>query len=861
MVHRILSFAFILFLASVQAQTPKKWTASDIYEGIEKLQFLGSALYIAAHPDDENTTLISYLSNEVKAETAYLSLTRGDGGQNLIGTEIRELLGLIRTNELLQARNVDGGKQFFSRANDFGYSKHPDETLNIWNKDQVLSDVIWVIRQWKPDIIVNRFDHRTPGKTHGHHTTSAMLSVEAFDLANDPTIYPEQLKYVEPWQPRRTFFNTSWWFYGSQDKFAKADKTNMASVDVGVFYPLEGKSNTEISALSRSMHKSQGFGRTGTRGTESDYLELVKGDMPANKENLFDGINTTWSRVEGGAPVGELLATIQQTFDFSNPAASVSNLLLAYKMIQTLPDSHWKQIKSKELAEIIEASLGLYLEAVADDYSATPGEEIELTIEAIQRAGDDVVLKSFSYLPMNTDTVADLVLERNQAYKFFKEITLPKDLTYTNPYWLNEEAKMGMYTVKDQAMRGQPITPRALQVQFNVEIEGVPFSYRKDVVFKRNDPVAGEVYRPFEITPPVATNVNSKVYVFANNQPQNIEVIVKAAKSKVSGKVTLAHPDGWKVVPESIDFELSLKEEEFKTTFELTPPATQTEGYIVPMATVDGEHYTDESVIIEYSHIPVQTVYRDASAKVVKIDLKKSGERIAYIMGAGDEIPTSLEQIGYRVDLLNDGDITLDNLKIYDALIIGIRAYNTNERMKFYQPTLMQYVQEGGTMIVQYNTTSRLAMPSNEIGPYPFKLSRDRVSVEEAEVRMLAPDHPVLNYPNKITKKDFEGWVQERGLYFPNEWDENYTAILSSNDPNEPARDGGLLVAKYGKGYYIYSGYSWFRELPAGVTGAFRLFTNMISIGDYQPEPITEEVKEEKNYPFWMFWKKKEETE
>lgn len=856
--NRILVIAFTFFMVSAQAQAPKKWTASDIYEGIEKLQFLGSALYIAAHPDDENTTLIAYLANEVKAETAYLSLTRGDGGQNLIGTEIRELLGLIRTNELLGARSVDGGRQFFSRANDFGYSKHPDETLNIWDKDQVLSDVIWVIRQWKPDIIVNRFDHRTPGRTHGHHTTSAMLSVEAFDLANDPDVYPEQLKYVEPWQPRRAFFNTSWFFYGSQEKFMEADKSTMASVDVGVFYPLRGKSNTEISALSRSMHKSQGFGRTGTRGATSEYLELVKGDMPKDKEDLFEGINTTWSRVEGGEAVGGLLSTIQEVFNFDDPAASIPNLLLAYKMMQTLPDSYWKDVKSKELAAIIEASLGLYLEAVADDYSASPGETIELTLETIQRAGSEVVLKSFSYLPMELDTMTNLEMEQNQPYKFFKEIQLPDDLTYTNSYWLNKEATLGMYSVPEQTMRGKPATPRALQVQFDIEVEGVLFSYVKDVVFKRNDPVAGEVYRPFEVIPPVSSSVNSKVYVFANNQSQMVEVTVKAGKPDIAGTVQLGYPEGWRVMPESMDFELGIKGQEFKTTFELTPPAEQAEGYIVPMVTVGGQSYTDESVIIQYDHIPTQTVYRDASAKVVKLDLKRSGERIAYIMGAGDEIPTSLKQIGYQVEVLADDEVTLENLKNYDALIIGIRAYNTNERMKFHQPTLMEYVREGGTMVVQYNTTRGLAMPSDELGPYPFKLSRDRVSVEEAEVRILAPDHPVLNFPNKITAKDFEGWVQERGLYFPNEWDENYTAILSSNDPDEPARDGGLLVAKYGEGHYIYSGYSWFRELPAGVAGAFRLFTNMISIGDYQPEPIGEEVEEEKKRPFWMFWKKKE---
>ncbi|MEL6942047.1 MAG: PIG-L family deacetylase, partial [Bacteroidota bacterium] len=640
---RFLYTAICIFSISLlSAQAPKKWTSTDIYEGIEKLNFLGSALYIAAHPDDENTRLIAYLANELKANTAYLSLTRGDGGQNLIGSEIRELLGVIRTQELLAARRTDGGQQFFSRANDFGYSKHPDETLAIWNKEEVLSDVVWVIRNFQPDIIVNRFDHRTPGRTHGHHTSSAMLSVEAFDLTGDPTVYPEQLKYVDTWQPRRNFFNTSWWFYGSREKFNKADKSKMVSVDAGVYYPMRGKSNTEIAAESRSMHKSQGFGSTGTRGVQSEYLELVKGDMPKDKTDLFEGINTTWSRVENGDAIGAMLKTVQENFDFSNPAKSLPNLLLAQRMMRSLEDSYWKRVKSKEIAAIIEACTGLYLEAVIDDPSATPGATIELSIEAIKRSESKVTLSSFEIHPLAKDTMTNLVMDNNQKYQFFKEITLPKDIAYTNSYWLNEKAELGMYTVNDQLLIGKPETERAIKVTFNLEVEGETMSVTKDAVYKRNDPVDGETYRPFEITPPVFTSLDNKVYVFADNQPQQIEVLVKAGKANVQGEVQLCHPEGWTVSPDSVVFDLKLKGEEFKTVFELTPPAEQSENFIVPMVTVDGEDYTQSAIVMEYDHIPTQTVLSDASSKVVKIDLKKAGERIGYIMGAGDEIPNSL---------------------------------------------------------------------------------------------------------------------------------------------------------------------------------------------------------------------------
>lgn len=840
---KILLLLSILYSLNLSAQAPKEWSAVELYESIQKLNFLGSALYMAAHPDDENTRLIAYLANELKANTAYLSLTRGDGGQNLVGSEIRELLGVIRTQELLAARRLDGGQQFFSRANDFGYSKHPDETLKIWNEDEVMSDVIWVIRNFQPDIIVNRFDHRTPGRTHGHHTSSAMLSVRSFDMAADPNAYPEQLKYVAPWQPKRVFFNTSWFFYGSREKFKEADKSMMMSVDIGTYYPLKGKSNSEIAAESRSMHKSQGFGSTGTRGSQSDYLELIKGEMPSSKHDIFEGINTTWTRVENGAPIGEILKTVEEEFDFGNPAASVPRLLLAYNMMQTLEDSYWKRVKSKELIDVIEGCLGLYLEVVAENRTAVKGETLEMAVEVVQRMSGKIKLNSFEILGVGFDTLTNLTLEDNQKYAFYKQVTIPETIDVTNPYWLNNEAELGMYSVEDQLMRGKPETPRQIRGKFDLTIEGVDMTIERDVIFKRNDPVKGEVYQPFEIIAPVFASIANKVFIFPDNQAQSVDVTVKAGQSNLKGFVELSHPEGWKVMPDSIHFEIEQKDAEQTFTFQLTPPVEQATDQIVPKVTIGDQSYTDEIIVLDYDHIPTQTVVQDAAVKVVKIDLKKYGDRIGYIMGAGDDIPRSLQQIGYEVDLLVDNDLTPENLKQYDAVIVGVRAYNTNTRLKFHQSKLLEYVNQGGTMIVQYNTTRRLKIPVDEIGPYPLKLSRDRVAQEDAEIRFLAPDHPVLNEPNKITAADFENWVQERGLYFPNEWDENYTPILSSNDKGEPARDGGLLVAQYGSGYYIYSGYSWFRELPAGVPGAFRLFTNLVSIGK---APVVEVPKKKK---------------
>lgn len=827
-------FFIMIFAAGLFAQQPKKWTSADIHEAIKKLNFLGSALYVAAHPDDENTSLIAYLSNGVKAETAYLSMTRGDGGQNLVGPEIREYLGIIRTQELLGARRIDGGRQMFTRANDFGFSKNPEETLETWNKDEVLSDVVWAIRKWQPDVIINRFWHeyeeRWAGRMHGHHTASAMLSVEAFDLAGNPKMYPEQLKYVDAWQPKRLFFNTSWWFYGSREEFEKQDKSDMLAVDVGVYYPIKGKSNTEISAESRSMHKSQGFGSSGSRGSSEEYIRLLKGDMPEG-EHIFDGINTTWSRVKGGEPIGKLLKSVESTFRYDEPHKSLPDLTKAYALIRQLPDGYWKRIKQAEIEEVIAACMALYAEAASGDYSATRGQEIKLDIELISRSDANASLISLEILPLGKDTVFNQKLSNNQRLNYETSIELPKDFELTNPYWLNEKSELGMYTVNNQELRGLPETPRQLKVRFNLEVEGQPLSIERNVVYKRTDPVAGEVYRPFEITPPVYANIDNPVYVFAGTAPKPVTVRLKAGKADLRGTLELCHETGWRAEPEKVDFELKQKGEEQSFTFNLFPPEEQSEAMIVPLVKIGEESYSKALKLIDYDHIPTQTVFADASVKVVKIDIHKAGSRVGYFMGAGDEIPASLEQIGYDVTLLDDRQITPSNLQTFDAVIMGVRAYNTEDRLKFHQGKLLDYVKNGGTLIVQYNTSGRLKVPDEQLAPYPLKISRDRVTVEEAEVRFLEPEHPVLNYPNEITQKDFDGWVQERGLYFPDEWDEAFTPILSSNDPDEDPKDGGLLVAKYGEGYYIYTGYSWFRELPAGVPGAYRLFANLISIG------------------------------
>jgi LmbE family N-acetylglucosaminyl deacetylase len=829
--HR-LKLGVLLLLScvlSLQAQQPKRLNSSEIFEAVQKLNVLASVLYIAAHPDDENTRLIAYMSNKIKARTAYLSLTRGDGGQNLIGPELRELLGVIRTQELLAARRIDGGEQRFTRANDFGYSKHPDETLTIWNKNDVLSDVVWAIREFKPDIIINRFDHRTPGRTHGHHTSSAMLSMEAFDMANDPNQFSSQLQLTETWQPKRLFFNTSWWFYGSREKFEQADKSNMLSFDIGVFYPTKGLSNNEVAALASSQHLCQGFGRLSQRGQQNEYIEFLKGEPLVNNEDPFAGIDITWNRVKGGKPIGEILQKIESEFNFINPSEHLPDLIKAYKLIQTIDDEHWKNVKTKEILTIIEACAGLYLEASASAPIAAPSTQVELNIEALNRSSTPIELVSYKLSTTNNEFSKEIDLEENQKFSFQEELTIPEETPYTAPYWLNKKSSLGMYHVEQQDLIGLPETPRSVVLDFNLRLLGTTLTITKPVVYRYSKPDKGELYRPFEIIPAASSQIESKVIIFNDAKPKDITVTVKAGKNNLSGIVKLAHPDNWQVHPEIQPINIPNKDDVQKVIFTLIPPTVQSEGFITPIVEVDGKTYTDERIEIDYEHIPFQTVLMPSVSKVVKLNIDKRGENIGYIEGAGDVVPESLRQIGYNVTIINADEITEENLAQFDAIVVGIRAYNIIDALKFKQRFLLDYVKNGGNLVIQYNTNRGLK--TNNLAPYDLNVSRDRVTDENAKVTILDPDHPLLNVPNKITQDDFKGWVQERGLYFPNSWSKEFKPLLAMNDKGETPKEGSLLVAKYGKGNYIYTGLSFFREFPAGVPGAFRLFVNLLSSG------------------------------
>lgn len=680
-------------------------------------------------------------------------------------------------------------------------------------------------------MIINRFDHRSPGTTHGHHTSSAMLSMEAFDLSNDSSAYPEQLEYTQLWQPKRIFFNTSWWFYGSAEKFEKADKSNMLSLDIGVYYPTLGRSNNEIAALASSQHLCQGFGRLSTRGSENEYLEFLKGERPKDQGTIFDGIDTSWSRVEGGKAIGDILYPIEANFNFKDPSEHLAQLVKAYTLLQSIKDEHWKKLKSKELKNLIAQITGLYLEASAKAPYGNPGSDIEISIEAINRSNAKIKLKSVGISPTGAQITPATILAPNKRNNFEIALQIPPDTQYTNAYWLNEKGSLGMYRVSDQSLIGKPETPRALYARFEMEFDGQALVFEKPVKYRFARPDKGEIFQPFEVLPEATVGIADEVLIYADGHAKKIPVTITAHADNVKGSVRLRTSEGWISDTDTQSFEIAKKGDSKTVYFNLTPPANENQGTLSPVLSINGKTMDKKLVTIDYDHIPKQSVLLPSEVKVVRLDIQKTGEHIGYIAGAGDKVPESLRQIGYIVHMVSPEAISEGSLDRYDAVVVGIRAYNVVDELKFKQRYLFDYVKKGGNLIVQYNTAGRWAKQFENIAPYPLTLSRDRVTDENSEVEIIAPKHALVNSPNPITKSDFDGWVQERGLYFPNKWAKEFTPILSMKDTGEKAKKGSILVAPYGKGNYIYTGLSFFRELPAGVPGAYKLFANMLSLG------------------------------
>jgi LmbE family N-acetylglucosaminyl deacetylase len=824
---------FFLLPHATRAQQPATSDAAETELALRQLGVVGSVLYVGAHPDDENTALLAYLAKGRGVRTAYLSLTRGDGGQNLLGSEKGEQLGLIRTQELLAARRIDGAEQFFTRAIDFGFSKSPEEALRIWGHDEVLSDVVWVIRRFRPDVIITRFPTTGEGG-HGHHTASAILAGEAFDAAGDPTRFPEQLKYVEVWKPKRLLWNAFTFRPGEKPK----DADKLLSVDVGDYNALLGKSYTEIAAESRTMHKSQGQGTPSRRGSALNYFALIKGE-PATKD-IFDGVDLTWHRIRNGDAVGQVLADAAQKYDAANPQGVLPLLVRAYTLLTSMetskiPADPWVYEKRDKVGEVIRACAGLWIEATAPAPYVTLGSNIKITLTLVNRSDFPLrftgLWQQFGLASNGLPPMEPAELKNNEPVT--REVP---QLVYGNsqPYWLREEPGKGLYTVKDQTLIGTPEDSPPMDVYVSIAANngGDNIGFTVPVLYRWTDRVRGDLYRPVAVVPEVAVNVEERTLVFPDRAAKRVRVTLKSnVAAATDGTLRLKLPSGWSATPAQVPVTLKGGGEEFKAEFSVTPPQGAGVAELAAEFVSGGKVFTRGMEEIDYPHIPRQTLFPVADAKLVRVDLRRRGSRVGYVMGSGDEIPDALRQVGYDVTLLSDEDLAGADLSRFDAVITGVRAYNTRAALRQNQRRLLEYVERGGTLVVQYNTPDR-TLEGAQLGPYPFRpVTDERVTDEDAAMTVLAPEDPILNAPNKIVPADFDGWVQERGLYFAHEWDAHYTPLFSAHDPGERDLKGSTLVARYGKGTYVFTALAFFRQLPAGVPGAYRLFVNMISAG------------------------------
>ena len=807
--------AAAVFSTSTASATEPLTNSAAILQELKSFREMGSVLYIAAHPDDENTLLIAYLARGRDYRTAYLSLTRGDGGQNVLGPQFDEKLGVARTQELLAARRLDGGQQFFTRAMDFGFSKDYQETLRIWDKQQVLSDIVRVMRKFRPDVVVNRFSTQ-PGGTHGHHTASSILGLEAFKLAGDPKAFPEQ--NLPPWQPKRIFVNSR-------------GGDGAIHMEINGNDPVSGMSFNELMACSRAMHKTQGFdnfrGFGGGGGSRTESFQLLAGEPATN--DIMDGIDTTWNRVPRGAEVGKQVDAIIANFNPQDVSASVPALLKLRALVIALPqrDSVVEE-KSRQLDHILQSCLGLEVATTLTNSEIVPGEKMRLHDSVTLHSSFPVRWLGVRNASLRRGLKA-VDLETNTPHEVDFTETLAANTPLTQPYWLREERTPGMFVVDNPRLIGRPENPPAFPIEYIFDINGQAFVVPDEPVQILTNSTSSAIHRKLDVIPPVSLKFNSAVALFGPQKAHPVTVEITAARPNLSGNLQLDMPEGWTVSPAKQSFELDAVGDQKTFSFDVTAPDHPASAKIIADAEIGGTHYRNQREEISYPHIPRQLLQPLASLKALSLDLVCRSHAIGYLPGAGDSIPECLTDMGCSVSELTDSDLTADNLKNFDAVVIGVRAFNVRTNLAAHMPALFAYAEAGGTVVAQYNRPEGLK--TTKIAPYDLHLSGERVTDETAPVTFLAPDHPALNTPNKITDADFDGWIQERGIYFPDQWDEHFTPILACNDPGESPLKGSLLVAKYGKGYFVYTGLVFFRELPAGVPGAYRLFANLISLG------------------------------
>jgi LmbE family N-acetylglucosaminyl deacetylase len=814
-----------LSLATLRAQAPELWPSSKILHELNRYNTLGSVLYIAAHPDDENTRLISWLVGERKLRTAYVSLTRGDGGQNLIGKEQGPLLGLIRTQELLAARRVDGAEQYFTRAYDFGYSKNPEETLAIWNQDSILADLVALIRQLKPDVIICRFPTTGEGG-HGHHTASAILGQQAFEKAADPDF--KVASGLDPWQAKSIFWNT--YSFGTVNTTSE----DQLWLDAGTYNPLLGKSYGEIASLSRSQHKSQGFGTAAQRGQVKEYFLQWGGD--AVRKDILEQVDISWNLIPDAESVANIIDDAIRSFNPMQPPDILPQLLKArseLRKIQTRHQEHpqvkrWIPYKLQQLEELIFQAAGLWLSASVTESSVVPGDSISVRFDFIHQSNQAVELKSAhldAALLMQAESAPGNSLRSKTV-----RIKLRADRPYTSPYWLENGISNGRFSPVADIHGLASDMPQLPKAEVLLRIGEEEFEVNIPLKHRFVNPVDGELFQPVMVLPPVTLQWSEQVRVFPEMSSAELRLQVKSNVPQQQGELRLQVPDGWQVetVSGSPLFNLASKGDVAQWNIRIQPKANALPSVLKAMAVIDGQAYPFSLEVLDYPHIPRQSILKAAELKLVPLQVKTEASHIGYIAGAGDDIPLALQQLGYKVTEINEANFERIPTLQLDAIVTGIRAYNNHTWLNDAYPVLMQFISEGGCLLVQYNTNNRLGPLVAKMSPYDLEITRNRVTVEEAPVTFLLPGHKVMTYPNQLGPKDFENWVQERGIYFAGKTAPEFEALFSMNDPGEQPLAGSTVMAKYGKGTFIYTGLSLFRQLPAGVPGAYRLLVNLL---------------------------------
>ena len=811
----------------MQAQPTPLQGSAELHELLDRLNTVGTVLMLGAHPDDENTAVLAYFARGRHMRTVYFSATRGEGGQNLIGTEQGELMGVIRTHELLEARRIDGGEQEFASVVDFGYSKTPEETLSIWGEERLLRDMVRVIRTVRPDVIVSRFPPRPGSGGHGQHTAVGWTGPLAFEAAADADRFSDL--GLPPWRTRRYYFNIP--TFNRRMEQAAAREPGRLRVELGHYDPVLGKSFAEIAGESRSMHRSQGMGASQRKGSVPAYFEFVAGERASS--DLFDGIDTSWGRLPGGERVGKSLAQARAGYDPRDPAAILPHLLDAYKALQEVsgPEASYKRA---ELERAIELASGIWVDATADRWNAVPGGRLEVELDVLRRTAP-----AWQWLETRLAGVAGATvggsgsLEPNRLSTRSATVAIPEDPCYSHPHWLKSETSGHDHCGEIPESPG-PSPLLTAQFKFGTP-EGVEVAIEKPVLYRWVDRSFGERSRPVAVVPAVTVAFARENRIFREREPAEIRVRLASHVAGAVASVRLDAPAGWQVEPASQEVAFERSGQERTAAFQVTPPKLSSSGELTATVTVDGTEIRHGLRTIEYDHLPVTPVFPPATMRVERFDVELLASEIGYVMGAGDKVPDALRQLGAAITLLAPEDLASGDLARFDAVVTGVRALNTRPDLIAARERVLEYVENGGTLVVQYNTSSFRrgpgAGPSTTLGPYPMTASRLRVTDERADVRFVSAGHPLLSQPNKITAADFKGWVQERGLYFMSEWDERYDAILECADPGEEPLRGGLLYARYGKGAYVFTGYSWFRQLPAGVPGAYRIFANLISAG------------------------------